>query len=197
MSEHKLHVVVLAAGASARFGSPKQLALVKGVPMLLQTVQCASAITLAGDTVSVVLGANAAQIAPVLAPFQVELVINHAWVEGLAASIRAGIEHVPDGCAGVLLCLADQPAVTAADLQRLIELWRRDPGALVAAEYGGGHGVPAIFPRSHFPALLALRGERGARALLARPTGRLLSVSMPAAALDVDTVQDLQSFSGL
>jgi molybdenum cofactor cytidylyltransferase len=145
--------------------------------------------------VSVVLGANAAQIAPALVRSSVAVVINRGWAEGLAASIRAGIEHLPGHCGGALLLLADQCAVTSTDLRRLADTWYRDRLAIVAAQYGGGWGVPAIFPRSSFPALLALRGEHGARALLLHPVGRRVGVPMPNAAIDIDTVQELQALT--
>ena len=186
-----LHVIVLAAGASTRFGSPKQLARVQGMPMLQLALSRAQAV--AGHSVSVVLGANAAQIAPALARSPVALVINRDWAEGLAASIRAGIEHLPGHCGGALLLLADQCAVTSADLQRLADAWHRDRRAIVSAQYAGGWGVPAIFPRSSFPALLALRGERGAQVLLRHPAGERVGVPMPSAAIDVDTLQELQA----
>jgi molybdenum cofactor cytidylyltransferase len=188
-----LQVIVLAAGASTRFGSPKQLAKVQGVPMLELMLGRAQALT--DQAVSVVLGANAAQIAPTLVRSSVAVVINRGWAEGLAASIRAGIEHLPGHCAGALLLLADQCAVTSADLRGLADLWYRDRLAIVSAQYGGGWGVPAIFPRSSFPALLALRGEHGARALLLHPVGRRVGVPMPNAAIDIDTVQELQALT--
>jgi len=186
-----LHIVVLAAGESTRFGSPKQLARVQGVPMVQLALSRAEAV--AGHAVSVVLGANAAQIAPGLARSPATLVINRGWAEGLASSIRAGIEQLPGHTGGALLLLADQCAVTSADLQRLIDVWCRDRQAIVSAQYAGGWGVPAIFPRSSFPALLALRGDQGARALLRNPAGRRLGVPMPSAAIDVDTVQEMEA----
>jgi molybdenum cofactor cytidylyltransferase len=181
----------MAAGASTRFGSPKQLAKIQQMPMLLLMIGRAQA--LAGRAVSVVLGANAAEIAPSLARTDVPVIINRGWSEGLASSIRAGIEHLPGHCEGALILLADQCAVTGADLQRLAQVWNQDPQAIVAAQYAGGWGVPAIFPRLAFPALLALRGDQGARGLLQRPVGRRVGVPMPNAGIDIDTVQDLEA----
>ena len=191
MTSLDLHVIVLAAGASSRFGSPKQLAKVQGVPMLALMISRAQ--VLAGRAVSVVLGANATQITPRLACLDVAVVVNRGWAEGLASSIRAGVEHLPGHCDGALLLLADQCAVTSADLQRLAKVWHQDPLAIASGQYGGDWGVPAIFPRSSFPALLALRGEHGAKDLLRYPVGRRVGVPMPGAAIDIDTVQDLQA----
>jgi molybdenum cofactor cytidylyltransferase len=185
----ELQVIVLAAGASTRFGSPKQIAPVQGVPLLPLMLSRATAV--AGHAVSVVLGAHSAEIAPALGRSAVSLVVNREWSEGVAASIRAGLMSLPGSCAAALLLLADQAAVTAADLQRLIDMWRRTPRAIVAAQYGGGYGVPAIFPRAEFPALLRLRGEQGADTVLRSPTVELIGVPMPSAATDIDRPGDL------
>jgi len=190
----ELHAIVLAAGASTRFGSPKQLAIVSGAPMLQLVLN--RAIELCGDAVTVVLGAHAAQLAPVLSRTSASPVINLAWQEGLAASIRTGMEQVPDSCAGVLLMLGDQVAVGTGDLQRLVDAWQQDRHTIAAAQYAGGHGVPAIFPHDQFSTLRALRGTHGARKLLRNPMCKLVGVPMANAALDVDTPGDLLSAMG-
>ena len=87
--------------------------------------------------------------------------------------------------------LADQPAVTADDLRRLVNTWLRQPNCIVAAQYAGTAGVPAIFPREDFAALSTLRGDAGARALLQRAGDRLVRVPLPSAAIDIDTPEDL------
>jgi molybdenum cofactor cytidylyltransferase len=167
---------------------------VSGVPMLQLVL--GRAVELCGGAVSVVLGANAAAIVPMLSRMSVSLVVNRGWTEGLASSIRAGVERLPGTCKGALLILGDQAAVSGADLRRLADAWRRDRLAMAAAQYAQGCGVPAVFPRTQFPALLALRGEQGARSLLRNPIGRLVGVPMPSAAFDIDTPQDLWPLSG-
>lgn len=185
-----LCAIVLAAGEGARFGAVKQLAHFNGEPMLRLVLQ--RAVELCGPASYVVLGAHAAEIAPLLGRSAATVVRNDHWREGLASSIRAGVERLPGSCSGALLLLADQPAVTGADLQRLADAWRRAPQFIVAAQYSGTVGVPAIFPRSEFGALLQLRGDRGAQLLLRRNPQRLISVPVRGAAVDVDTPADLQ-----
>lgn len=184
-----LHSIVLAAGASTRFGSPKQLVRLGGRPLLHTVVTRAAEIS--GNALIVVLGAGAEELAPLLRHSSGTLVINREWREGLASSIRAGIAALPAACTGALLLLADQPAVTAHDLRRLAGTWRKQPQYMAAALYAGTVGVPAIFPRSVFPELAALRGDAGARAVLRRGSDTLMRVPMPSAALDVDTPEDL------
>jgi molybdenum cofactor cytidylyltransferase len=184
-----LYAVVLAAGASTRFGSVKQLVRVAGRPLLHTAVTRAAEVT--GNALIVVLGAGAADLAPLLKHSPGSLVVNHEWREGIASSIRAGVARLPASCTGVMLLLADQPAITADDLKRLAGTWRKQPQYIAAALYAGTSGVPAIFPRSAFRDLAELRGDVGARALLRRSADRVVRVPMPSAAFDVDTPEDL------
>jgi len=184
-----LHVIVLAAGASTRFGSPKQLVRLNGRPLLHLAVS--RAVEVAGQAVTVVLGANAADLAPLLRHTPAAVVVNRDWAEGMGSSVRMGISRVPATADAVLLMLADQPAVRAEDLRRLIGTWHRQTHYIVAAYYDGITGVPAIFPREDFSALAALRGDTGARALLRRGGERLVRVPLQAAAIDIDTPEDL------
>ena len=188
-SDEGLYAIVLAAGASTRFGGIKQLVRIAGRPLLHTTVS--RAVEVAGAATIVVLGANAAELAPLLTHTPASVVINRDWREGIGSSIRAGVARLPAACTGVLLMLADQIAVTSQDLQRLIGMWRRQPDYVAAAMYSGAAGVPAIFPRSRFKELAELRGDVGARMLLHRNPDRVVRVPMDSAALDIDTPEDL------
>jgi molybdenum cofactor cytidylyltransferase len=188
-TEDGLHAVVLAAGASTRFGSAKQLVRIAGRPMLHATVT--RAVEVAGNAVIVVLGARADELAPLLSHSPASIVINRDWREGIGSSIRAGVARLPAACSGVMLLLADQAAVTAEDLRRLAGAWRRQTDYVAAAVYGSTVGVPAIFPRSAFGDLLKLRGDQGARALIQRNPDRVVRVPMDSAGVDIDTPEDL------
>jgi molybdenum cofactor cytidylyltransferase len=184
-----LFSIVLAAGASTRFGTPKQLVRVAGRPLMHAAVTRAAEVT--GHALIVVLGASAAELAPLLKHSPGTIVINQEWREGLASSIRAGVARLPGTCAGALVMLADQPAVTVEDLKRLAGTWRRQPAHIAAALYDGTTGLPAIFPRSTFQELAQLRGDVGTRAILRRNSDRVARVPMPGAAVDIDTPEDL------
>jgi molybdenum cofactor cytidylyltransferase len=184
-----LYAIVLAAGASRRFGSPKQHVRVDGRPLMHTVVS--RAVEIAGHSTLVVLGANAAELAPLLSHTPATIVINRDWTEGLASSIRAGVSRLPGFCTGAMLVLADQAAVTAEDLRRLAGTWRRQPDYITAAQYGATLGAPAIFPSSSFRDLTELRGDRGASVLFHRNPDRVVRVPMDSAALDIDTPEDL------
>ncbi len=189
------HVLVLAAGAASRFGSPKQLVRVGGEPLLHRAVSRATEV--AGHDVTVVLGAHAATLTPLLRHTAATVVINRQWEEGLASSLRTGIAQLPGSCEAVLVTLADQAAITTFDLRRLVTAWRRQTDWVIAASYSGQVGVPAVFPSHVFPALLELRGDAGARSVLNRMGDRCLRVPMPNAAIDIDTPEDLLKLGDL
>lgn len=187
-----LHVVLLGAGSASRFGQPKQLADVDGRPMLARSLDTALAFANGrGDAVTVVLGAHSGRLAPLVGATTASMVVNPGFEEGIASSIRTGIGCASPSARGAMILLADQVAVTADDLRRLLARWEEDPARIVAADHGSSYGAPAIFPRDLFPELEKLRGDCGARTLMARHPDRVARVSMPSAAIDVDTPADL------
>jgi len=178
-----LHVAILAAGAA------RQPVRLRGEPVLRELV--ANAAFVAGQSVTIVVGAHAASVAATLRQRAVSLALNRGWEEGIASSVRVAVHSAPPGSAALLLLLADQVAVTADDLRRLHASWRRHPVLIAAALYRGAPGLPAIFPRWAFTDLLGLRGERDPRTVLRSNVDRLVRVPMDNAAIDLDAPEDL------
>ncbi len=187
------HVLVLAAGASKRLGQPKQLVKLGGRPALHIVVT--NAVALAGNAVTVVVGANAREMTHLLAHSPASVIVNRSWEEGMASSLRFGLASLPPGCDAVLVLLGDQVAVTADDLKRLAGAWKGEESLIAAAVYDQHVGVPAIFPRLCFSELAELRGDHGARAVLERNSYRLVRVPMSNAAIDLDTPEDLAALT--
>ncbi len=178
--------IVLAAGGSRRMGAPKMLAELGGRSLVRLATE--TALASRADDVIVVIGANAAEVRGALADTRARCVDNPDWSAGLAGSIRSGVEAAGEADA-VLLILGDQPALTPAILDALVEAHRAGR-TLAACEYEDGTiGPPSLLGRSHFAALLALEGDQGARALLRG--GEPVLVPFPDGLLDVDTPEDL------
>jgi len=186
----ELACIVLAAGGSRRFGTPKQLARYRGRPLLACAVEAARG-ALPRAPLIVVLGADVLRLRLMLRRTQcgARIATNPHWKQGMATSLQAGIAAIPSSARAALVLLADQPRVDAAALRRLVSAWRRRPAVPAAARYNGDSGVPAILPRRLLRASRALRGDAGARALLR--SERVTLVDVPEAALDVDTPSDL------
>lgn len=185
-------VIVLAAGGSTRLGTSKQLIRYRRESLLLRTVRLACANV--GTNIVVVLGKDRLRLRLLLQRHarSVRIVSNAGWRDGIATSLRAGLDALPVTAGAVLILLCDQARIDAADLQRLTNAWRKRPSIPAAASYEGKPGVPAIIPRRWFRELRSLEGDVGARQVL-RQARKLSTVDMPAAAFDVDTPADVSA----
>jgi len=191
-----LPAIVLAAGASRRLGQPKQLVRIEGETLLERTIRIVRGT--GGGPVCVVLGAHADRILSEAALTNVFVVRNEGWEQGMASSIRAGIdwfeEHVKDA-SGVMLLVCDQPRLTLEHLNALIARFDETSSAkVVASSYAGIRGVPAIFPRAAFAKLMGLQGDQGARRLLQALGSDATEVAFESAATDIDTPEELTSY---
>jgi molybdenum cofactor cytidylyltransferase len=187
-------VLLLAAGASRRFGSPKQLARIGGESLLRRMARVAIAV--APGRCVVVLGAAAPRLRRELRRLPVTIVVNGQWRKGLSRSIAAGIDALPQSARAALILLVDQAAIGPAELELLSAAWRKSPRSIVAARAGGVLGPPAILPRHLFRDLRRLRGDRGARELLRDPLRRVIAFEIPGAAADIDRPADLARIRG-
>jgi molybdenum cofactor cytidylyltransferase len=185
--------IVLAAGASRRLGQPKQLLMRGGETLLARSIRLAC--EAGARPVLVVLGALHERIRATVALDDVIWVVNENWEQGIASSIHAGVnalDGVGSTVSGVLILSCDQPRLTAAHLRALTESFTaQDEPSIVVSEYVGAHGIPAIFPRSAFPDLLVLSGDKGARALLAQPPCPLIALPFEGGEVDIDQPADL------
>jgi len=182
--------IILAAGASRRLGQPKQLLLLDGETLLARAVRLANESGAA--PVVVVLGAQAEAIGGAVDPGKATVVVNQDWEQGIAGSVHAGLGVVQAQATGVLILSCDQPRLTSAHLGGLINAFTASKApVIVASAYAGIHGVPAVFPQEAFPDLFALRGDKGARALLSRPPFPLVALTFPGGETDIDEPGDL------
>ncbi len=188
-----ISIIILAAGSSFRMGSTKQLLPYRNSTLL--DIAIDNAIRSEATNVYCILGANAEAIKKKCKSKKVILVLNPNFRDGLSSSIVAGIQYVSNNNASTeaaIITLADQPKVGTTYLNKLIKKASENPETLIASDYGFNKGVPACFPKSTFPSLLKLQGDKGARDLLNDNSIKVITISSNHALLDIDTPKDYQ-----
>ncbi len=186
-------IIILAAGTSARLGSPKQLLSYKGKNLLRHTVD--EALETGCQSVFVVLGANSELLRKELKDKPVSIVENTGWQEGMASSIRCGLETItntilrPDS---IIFMVCDQPYVSSSLLLSLVDKKNETKMPVVVSSYGDKTGTPALFNRSFFAALMELKGDTGARKLIAANPDKVATVRFAEGITDIDTKEDYE-----
>jgi xanthine/CO dehydrogenase XdhC/CoxF family maturation factor/CTP:molybdopterin cytidylyltransferase MocA len=187
-------VIILAAGGSRRLGRPKQLVEIAGQSLVRRAAE--SALAAGTGSVHVVVGAEVTRVRTALEDLPVDLIVNEAWKEGVASSIRAAIDAIERRerpVETILLMLCDQPGVTADVLRRLLDAYRATRAPVVASRYPEGPGVPALFHAELFPALKTLDGDVGARELIRHLDRDVVTIPF-ALAGDIDTPEDVARY---
>ena len=178
--------VLLAAGASTRMGSVKQLLPWKDSTLLEHAIKQISGVGV--DSLVVVLGAHREQIHEQIDFTGIDVTVNSNWEKGMATSIAAGLEYLlkktPD-LQTVLIALSDQPLLDIKYYKLLLN--NSLENKLIASSYSGNLGVPAVFDRDYFSNLLNLKGQQGARKLLRGGSVPVASVEAGEWAVDLDT----------
>ena len=181
-------VVVLAAGASSRLRCNKLLLQHEGETLVRRAVRIAIA-TAPRDT-AIVLGAEADAVFAEVCDLPIHRVDCANWRAGMGASLFAGLAALSNECAGALIVVCDQPALTASHLLALCAAWCASPNNAAASFYADRLGVPALLPRAWFSGLSA-HGDHGARELFAERCTQISAVPNEALALDIDREEDL------
>ena len=183
--------IVLAAGASRRFGSQKLLAELRGKPVVRWAVE--NVLAAQPDEVIVVVGREGEAVRHVLHGLAVRIVVNERWSEGIGGSLRAGIAALSAEADAAMIALGDQPGVDASVIASLLNTQSEGSRSIVVPSYRGERGHPVIFSAEIFPELLAIDGDRGARDVIARDPSRVTRVDFDAPVpIDLDTEAELR-----
>ncbi|HTK49169.1 MAG TPA: nucleotidyltransferase family protein [Gemmatimonadaceae bacterium] len=183
--------VLLASGASRRFGADKLVAALGGRPVVRWS---ADALARGVDVCHVVVRPDAPSVRDALAGLDVRFVANPDAASGMASAIRAGIAALGPEVKAAVIALADQPLVEPSAIEALVARWRAGGVRAVAPRYADGQGHPVLFDAAVFPALLALGGDRGARAVLDSLGDECALTDVPGARpADVDTLDALHT----
>jgi molybdenum cofactor cytidylyltransferase len=189
--------LILAAGASRRLGRPKQLVDWRGTPMLQRVIDAVAAWPV--DGIALVLGAHEEEILAAIDPGDALVVVNPEWEEGIASSLRAGLDAVArqGGAERAFIVLGDQPSIPP-DVPAGLLAGMEDSGRpAVIPKYRYQRGNPVLIDRFLWPRLMSLEGDAGAARLLQAHPEWVHEVRFDhPPPRDVDTPQDLDDLLG-
>jgi len=186
--------LILAAGGGHRFGAVKQLADLDGRPLLEHAIVAMEAVP-AIERIVVVLGAAAGEISDQVDLGAAEVVVCRDWEEGLSASLRTGAKQLADTEA-IIVTLGDQPLISREVIAAILDQIRA-PEAAARATYDGRPGHPVLIKRELYGAVAGLRGDTGARDMLATAGVREFEAAHLCRPDDVDTPADLWAIRAL
>ncbi|HEV2527689.1 MAG TPA: nucleotidyltransferase family protein [Thermomicrobiales bacterium] len=189
----EIRAVVLAAGSSSRLGRPKQLLELGGEPLLNHVLRTAGMSRVDGTIL--VLGHATEPIAGQVGDFGQITVTNPDYASGQSSSLRAGVAALPATTGAALILLGDQPLVTAALIDRMVETWQATgrTDAIIQARYGDIPAPPVVIGRDLFAQIERLEGDTGARDLIRANRDRVIAVATgEPEPFDVDTDEDYQ-----
>jgi molybdenum cofactor cytidylyltransferase len=195
-SSSQIAAVILAAGASTRMGTPKQLLQWHGKSLLRSITE--TAIAADCDPIIIVLGASGDKIQAEVSDLPVQIVTNPEWQTGMGSSIRTGIQALVDRNMDVkatILLLCDQPFVSPQTIWQLRSIYDATHQSIVASSYQNTIGVPALFDRHLFSELLKLHQLEGAKTVIQRYLNTVETIDFPQGSIDLDTPQDYQSIA--
>jgi molybdenum cofactor cytidylyltransferase len=189
-------VILLAAGSSSRLGTPKQLLQYEDETLLQHSLQVARASNV--NPIVVVLGAKAELIMSRIDVGSSIVIINDKWQEGMASSIRCGINSLlkeSPGIEGAILMVCDQPFIYPDLLLQLITKQQLTGKPIITSSYADTFGPPTLFHKTIFSELLQLKGDVGAKSILRLHASELEFISFPEGVIDIDTDADYQKLS--
>lgn len=181
--------MVPAGGRSRRMGAPNKLLLDLGNRSVLEWV-VTSALEAALDEVIVVTGAGGDEVSERMAGYAVRVVHNAAYDEGMASSIRVGLQAADAEAEGIGILPGDMPFVRSGTVARLAASLR--PGTIVVPYHDGRAGHPVFFAASFRNELLDIQGDAGARSVLERCAEAVVEIETDDAGVlrDIDTEDD-------
>ena len=187
-----ISAVVLAAGRSTRMGRNKLVLPLDGKPVL-QRVLDALRDSKVDETV-VVLGGGAEEVRRSIELGGTKAVVNRRYAEGMSTSIKAGLARVDSSTDAAVIVLGDQPFLSAALVDALIDAFQAERAPVVLPVHRGKRGNPVLFARSVFPEIMRIGGDRGAKSVVEAHEHNVLEVEAEdaEAVIDVDTPSDYE-----
>lgn len=189
----KIHVLIMAAGASRRLGQPKQLLEYKGETLIRRISN--EALKAKIGEITVVTGYDRENIGKGISDLKVNVFYNEEWEEGLGASIRNGLKHVLETnpqTNAILLSMVDQPFVNATHLKKLTAAYDPARPMIIASAYSSTFGVPILIDSFYFDELKKLKGDEGGKKIFANYIKNIVEIPFIEGKIDIDEKKDLE-----
>jgi len=191
--------IILAAGASVRFGQPKQLVELREKYLLEWVLDAALDSRL--DAVVLVLGHQYHAIQQALggkaARPGLQVVINRDYRKGQSTSLKTGLTYVRRNFSSVMYLLADQPMITSKTINLLLDRFDASDKSICVPARQGRRGNPTLFRRPVYDEIMMIDGDTGARNLTEKYRECVLFVEVddPLCFVDIDSPGDLEALS--
>lgn len=185
--------ILLAAGESKRFGSPKQLAKWHDKTFFETVINNISVTTL--KPVVVVTGAYQELLNPIISNYtNIINIFNPKWKDGQSESIKIGVEAIKNDVNAVIFLLVDQPQISSEMINRILIEYARTKTDIIAYEYNGKLRHPVLFSRVTFGDLKSIQGDTGGRQLFKNYSPLEIPINDSFYAMDFDTPEELAKF---
>lgn len=185
--------ILLAAGSSTRFKSDKLSAPYKGRALFQHSLDALRSSARIGAVIMVVNPHFPSK--ETVGCDRITRVVNPDYAEGMGSSLRAGVMAAPEDADAYLIALADMPEVTAELVDSLVDFAERTSRQIIVPLHGGQRGHPVVIKRDLRDALLQIKGDVGARAIIRDNPEmvRYFETDDPGVVFDVDSPEDLEA----
>jgi molybdenum cofactor cytidylyltransferase len=187
--DSSIAAIILAAGGSTRFGSPKQLLKWQGETLINRVINLAKNASL--DPVIVVLGSEYERIKEnILEKEKLIIIKNRDWEVGQSSSLIAGVRELATINKAFVVLLCDQPQITANQIESLVKIYRENDTDVVITEIAGKIIPPVIFSPICISGIVKLKGDSGARSIINDYRNIKYKERDQRLSLDIDTLED-------
>jgi molybdenum cofactor cytidylyltransferase len=184
--------MILAAGESARMGKPKLL-LPFGNETIIETI-IGQVILAKVDKTLVVLGSDREKIEKKIKKFSIRTTVNPHFKKGMLSSVQWGFKALPENTRAVLVLLGDQPAISTAIIDKIIDAYQKTRKGIVLPVYKGERGHPVLIDLKYKGEVESLSHEIGLRGLVYSHPEDIMEVKVEAPSIlqDIDYLEDYQ-----
>ena len=188
--------IILGAGRSRRMGLENKLvAEINGKPMIVHAIESVKNSRV--NKTTLVTGYQREIVERAVQGIEIEIIYNPNFTEGLSSSIKSIGHKLTKNVDAVILCLGDMPGITSTHINSLIKAFKNNPNRqIVIPTYNGRRGNPVLWGKKHFPLLVNLSGDRGAKVLFQNNENNITEVQIEDEAIltDLDTPDALEKY---